>query len=69
MDLDVHGGVPERRIHELQAFIAEHRTTARLTRDVFANGLDIADILAMDEYSLDIVVPLPDGLVLIYGTT
>jgi len=33
---------------------------------VFAAGLDI---VTMDEYSLELVVPLPDGLTLVYGTT
>jgi len=51
---------------ELAAFTADHQTTARLTRDVFAAGLDI---VTMDEYSLELVVPLPDGLTLVYGTT
>ncbi len=69
MELAVHGDVPEARVVELRAYVRDHSTTGRLTAAAFAQGLDIADIHAMDEYSLDLVVPLPDGLVLVYGTT
>lgn len=69
MALQAHGRVSDARLAELAAFTADHQTTARLTRDVFAAGLDLADIVAMDEYSLELVVPLPDGLTLVYGTT
>lgn len=66
MTPQAHGRVSEARLAELAAFTADHQTTARLTRDVFAAGLDI---VTMDEYSLELVVPLPDGLTLVYGTT
>ena len=69
MVLTPHGQIPAKRLTELAAFILDHRTTARLTNDAFASGLDISDIVQLDEYSLEIVVPLPDGLVLTYGTT
>ncbi len=67
--MKVHGAVSDARVGELTAFTAAHTTTSRLLRDHLANGCAITDIHAMDEYTLDLVVPLPDGLVLIYGTT
>lgn len=67
--MKLHGVVSEHRAAEIRAFTAGHTTTDRLLRAHLANDCDIADIHNMDEYSLDVVVPLPDGLVLIYGTT
>ena len=67
--MNVHGQIAPERVAELEAFTAPHTTTSRLLRDHLARGCDITDIHAMDEYTLEVVVPLPDGLVLIYGTT
>lgn len=64
-----HGHVPADRHQELEAFVAEQRTTEQVFRALDARGLRIADILAMDEYTLDLVVPLDDGLTLVYDTT
>lgn len=67
--MKVHGAVPAARSAALEVFTAGHTTTARLLKDHLAAGCDIGAIHAMDEYTLDVVVPLPDGLVLVYGTT
>lgn len=69
MALVIHGQVPAARVIELQGFVAAHRITEQVFRDIDAAGLRIADILEMDEYTIDIVVPFPDGLVLVYDTT
>jgi hypothetical protein len=69
MPLVAHGSVPAHRVEELSRFVASHRTTEQLLRAAQAAGLDVAAILEMDEYTLDILVPLPDGLVLVYDTT
>lgn len=69
MALVIHGQVAAARVTELQAFVAAHRITEQVFRDIDGAGLPIADIFEMDEYTIDIVVPLPDGLVLVYDTT
>jgi hypothetical protein len=69
MPLSVVGTVPEARVRELERFVASQRITEHVFRDLDAIGLRIADIVPMDEYTLDLVVPLPDGLTLVYDTT
>lgn len=69
MTLTVHGVVPDDRVRELEEFVARHTTTERVVRDLEVHGLILADIHPMDEYTLDLVVPLPDGLTLVYDTT
>jgi hypothetical protein len=69
MPLATHGLVPAHRLEELSRFVASHRTTEGILRAIEAAGLELAEILEMDEYTLDIVVPLPDGLALVYDTT
>jgi hypothetical protein len=67
--LVVYGAVPPARVRELERFVAEQRTTERVVRELDAIGLALDDVIAMDEYTLDLVVKLPDGLVLVYDTT
>lgn len=62
------GQVPPARHRELAAFVETHRTTETMFRDLDRLGLAYK-ILAMDEFTIDIVVPLPDGLALVYDTT
>lgn len=69
MPLVAHGPVPAHRLEELERFVAPHHTTEGIIRALDAAGLELADILEMDEYTLDLLVPLPDGLVLVYDTT
>lgn len=45
-----------------------HTGTEQVFRAIDMQDLPY-DILAMDEYTLDLVVTLPDGLVLVYDTT
>lgn len=65
----VVGEVDAERVRALDAFVAGHR----ITEDVFIGldraGLAIDDVIAMDEYTIDLVVGLPDGLTLVYDTT
>lgn len=65
----VHGAVPETRVAELEDFVSTQGITEQVFRDLDALGLAIADIVNMDEYTLDLIVPLPDGLTLVYDTT
>ena len=67
--LIVHGTIAASRLRELERFVAGQSITEHVFRDLDALGLAIDDIVAMDEYTLDLVVPLPDGLVLVYDTT
>ena len=69
MALRVHGTVPPERVRALAAWTAEQRLTEHVYTDVDAAGLQIDVIVPMDEYTLDLVVDLPDGLVLVYDTT
>lgn len=69
MKLAVHGRVPAARVTELEAWTARQAITEHVFLDVDAAGLRIEDIVTMDEYTIDLVVPLPDGLVLVYDTT
>lgn len=67
--LTVHGEISPERCAELQRFVAEQHITEQVFRDLDAKGIRIADIIHMDEYTIDLVVPLPDGLTLVYDTT
>jgi hypothetical protein len=69
MALTVFGDVPEARVRELEQFVASQRITEHVFRDLDALGLRIDDIVYMDEYTLDLLVSLPDGLTLVYDTT
>jgi len=67
--LTTHGSVSASRLAELTEWVHDQRITEQMFRAVHAAGLVIADIVHMDEYTIDIVVPLADGLVLVYDTT
>lgn len=69
MDLRVHGTVSASRVRELTRWVASQRRTEHVFLDADAAGLSIATVHQMDEYTLDLLVPLPDGLVLAYDTT
>lgn len=69
MKLETRGVVPADRLRALEAFVSAHTTTERVFRDLLAAGLQFDDIVSMDEYTIDLVVCLPDGLTLVYDTT
>lgn len=69
MDVRLRAAVSDGRRAELEAWLAGQTTTERLFRAVDAAGLRITEIVHQDEYTLDLVVPLPDGLTLVYDTT
>jgi hypothetical protein len=64
----VHGSIPEERTAGL-AEAAALRTLEGIVRWGAPRGVEVTDILVQDEFTHDVVVPLPDGLVLVYGTT
>ncbi len=69
MSLRSVGIVASARLRELGDYVRSQQITEHLFVDAHASGLRIADIVHMDEYTIDIVIPLPDGLVLVYDTT
>jgi hypothetical protein len=64
-----HGPVAPTRLAELEAFVASQRITEHVFRDMDAARIRVTDIVAMDEYTIDLVFRLPDGLWLVYDTT
>ncbi len=55
----------------IEAFVAEQHSLDRVIRDGLA--LDppalVVDVIVMDEYTHDVVLPWRDGLFLVYDTT
>jgi hypothetical protein len=68
MAIEVHGSVDAARVVQIAQWAAAHATTERLFRDVDRDRLDY-DVIAMDEYTMDIVVVLPGGPFVVYDTT
>ena len=64
-------GLPARDRDELGRIVSEHRGLD----DIFAWGrrqsppVVPADVIKQDEFTHDVLVPLPSGLWLVYGTT
>lgn len=69
MKLRPVGSIPPERLAELGQFVADQTTTERVFRAVDRAGLQLDEIIHQDEYTIDIVVALPDQLVLVYDTT
>lgn len=69
MALRVHGQVPAARVVELEAWTARQAITEHVFLDTDAAGLRIERIVPMDEYTIDLVVPVEPGVVLVYDTT
>lgn len=67
--MDVVGRVDPRRHQALTAFVSGQRTTEGVVRALAQEGLELADVVEMDEFTIDLVVPLLDGLCLVYDTT
>jgi len=61
--------VPARRREQLEAFVAGQHTTEHVVRQVEAEGLELVDIVQMDEFTLDLVVRVDPSLWLVYDTT
>jgi hypothetical protein len=61
---------PARRA-SLEADLATHRTLEAAVRWGFAQDpvADIADVVVQDEFTHDVILPLHDGLVLVYDST
>lgn len=59
------------RLQSLGEAVARHHTMERVAQWVFRHEptLDIADVLRQDEFTHDVIVPLPDGLTLVYDST
>jgi hypothetical protein len=61
---------PERR-DALAALLTDHRTLERALRYWLGQSppVDVADVIAQDEYTHDVLVAMPDGLTLVYEAT
>jgi hypothetical protein len=64
-----HAGLSAERFAELQEALADHQTLERAIRWCLARGHVVADVIAQDEYTQDVVVPLGDDLFLVYDAT
>ena len=64
----VHGAVAAARVMALQDEHGRYTGTEPIYRWVIADRLPF-HIEAMDEYTLDLCVTLPDGLTLVFDTT
>jgi hypothetical protein len=53
------------RLAQIQQQIAPHRTLEHIA----AGPAAIADIIAQDEFTLDVIVPIDGGLILVYAIT
>lgn len=71
MALHILPEIPEARGQSLRALVSAHTTMERVARWAFSQRppLDIVDIIRQDEFTHDVIVPLPDGLVLVYDST
>ncbi|MCB9793590.1 MAG: hypothetical protein H6741_12780 [Alphaproteobacteria bacterium] len=61
---------PERRL-ALEAATASHHILERVVRWGYAQQpmIEISDVIVQDEFTHDVIVPLPDGLFLVYDST
>lgn len=67
--LKVHGAVNPDRISEIDATLTGLTTLEQVVRALESKRLHIADVISMDEYTVDILVRRPDGLTLVFDTT
>lgn len=64
-----HGSVPEARLAELDRLLGGLGSLERVLRALDGEKLSLGDVIPMDEYTIDILVDLPDGLTLAFDTT
>ncbi len=69
MGLRVHGTVPAERVAELGRMVDGLGSLERVLRALDGQGLVLSEVVSMDEYTVDILVALPDGLTLVFDTT
>jgi len=63
------GKVEEARRRQLEALLGPLGTLEHVIRALDGEGLQLADVIPMDEFTIDILVDLPDGLTLVFDTT
>lgn len=64
-------GLSAPQLEELQRAVAGHRMLEHVARWGYAQTpfVEIRDVVEQDEFTHDVIVPLPDGLVLVYDST
>lgn len=71
MDVIDHAGLSPERLDEVRDVVRAHTTLEYVIHWGLAHRppLMVADVVAQDEYTHDVVVPWRDGLVFVYDTT
>ncbi len=71
VNLKVRTHVRQARVDELLAVLTEHTTLERVLAwcRLQTPPLGLAEIVTQDEYTHDVLLPLADGLVLVYDVT
>ncbi|MCB9670759.1 MAG: hypothetical protein H6736_22570 [Alphaproteobacteria bacterium] len=57
------------RLEALERDVRTHRITEHIIRALPGMDAQLAEVVEQDEFTLDLVVRLPDGLFLVYDTT
>ncbi len=68
-DLIDRCGLGADRLAELAEAVRAHTTLERVVRWGMMQGHLVADVVAQDEYTQDVVLPIDDALYLIYDAT
>ncbi|MFT5681954.1 MAG: hypothetical protein ACI8RZ_002872 [Myxococcota bacterium] len=71
MKLRDYAGLDPSRLQALQTRLRDHHTLERALRHWLGQSppVDVADVIAQDEYTHDVIMPTPDGLTLVYEAT
>ncbi|MCB9762557.1 MAG: hypothetical protein H6739_22350 [Alphaproteobacteria bacterium] len=64
-------GLPAPRLAAMTAELGAHTTLEKVARWGYAKQpfVEVADVIVQDEFTHDVLVPLPDGLWLVYDST
>ncbi|MEM6929496.1 MAG: hypothetical protein AAF602_21330 [Myxococcota bacterium] len=65
----VFGTIPPARVAELREWLGEPTTLARVIAVLDRDSLGLSELIPMDEYTIDVLVDLPEGLTLVFDTT
>lgn len=69
MVLRAIGRIEEPARAALEAVVAGHRTLELVVRWAIDAGLDVVEVVGMDEYTFDVVVAVGEGLHLVFDST
>lgn len=69
LSLSDRASLDTNRYGALAAAVAEHTTLERVIRWGLTHGHMVSRIVKQDEYTQDVVLPVGDGLFLVYDST